>query len=386
MILGELAWDRILDQARELEQQGGAPVPAEPAGLADLAVSGHAEIFAVSRHRTADSGGMVLSSGGTTGSPKVAFVAYHQAIDRLLARWRPLESDTLLLNLFTPGRMWASHYYMQTLAERVGCDVLPSGPLDAAELPAWLDTFSDLGVTALAGTPTALTDLAVGVLDTGKRLDVHRIIWMGEPWTDAALATVRDAFPDARLWGNYGAVETYVIATNTPVCDLRVLHLMPDQVLELDDAGALLTRAGAGWTVPTVRYRLGDRLAPAECRCGRPDGLRVLGRADDAIKLSAGLFSTGELLDLTTALPGVRAAQLVLTRETEYGHVVHRIAVHYTGTANPEDVRAGLLAGSFRLRGFAKGNPAVLDTVRVQRLTRAERTNKVPPVLWRRPS
>ncbi|MFJ6138667.1 AMP-binding protein [Kitasatospora sp. NPDC092286] len=385
MTIGELPWERVLDQARELEQHGGAPVPATAGSLADLVVTGPAEIFEVSRRLTAPTGSIVLSSGGTTGPPKITYVSYDQAVGRLLREWRPLRPESVLLNLFTPGRMWASHYYMQALAERSGCRVVPSGPLEAGELAYWLDAFESLGVDAVAATPSALTDLAQAVLDAGRSLPLRTVIWMAEPWTEAAEKTVRAAFPEAGFWGNYGAVETYVIATNTPACDLRTLHLMPDQIIEPDDEGALLSRAGEGWTVPVTRYRLGDRLAPAHCRCGRPDGLRVLGRADDTFKLHGSLLAIGDLIELATALPGVAQAQLELVREEESWHGVRRLAVHFTGTAEPAALRQHLLDGSARLFGIALHHPEALAVARVDRLTRVERTGKVPPMIWRQP-
>ncbi|WP_329561077.1 AMP-binding protein [Kitasatospora sp. NBC_01266] len=381
--IGALPWPQLLRQARRLADLGWSEVPQAAAELAELAVAGPAEVFALSRRLTEPNGSIVLSSGGTTGPPKITFVAYDQAVGRLLREWRPLGPRSVLLNLFSPGRMWASHYYVQALAERSGCRVVPSGPLEAGELHYWLDAFESLGVNAVAGTPSGLTDLAQAMLDADRTLPVRTVIWMAEPWTEVAEKTVRAAFPQAEFWGNYGSVETYVVATNTSACDLRVLHLMPDQVLELDDAGALLSRVGEGWTLPAVRYRLGDRLAAAQCRCGRPDGLRVLGRADDAFKLHGSLLSIGELVELATSVPGVSAAQLELLREEESWHGVRRMTVHYTGAAEPAELRRALLAGSARLFGIELHHPEALEVVRVPKLTMVERTGKIPPMIWR---
>ncbi|MEV0729464.1 hypothetical protein [Polymorphospora sp. NPDC050346] len=383
MTIGRLPWQDILAQARWLADHGGAPVPDDAAGLEGLAVTGPVEILAISRHMSRDGGGILMSSGGTTGRPKLTFVSYHQAHDRLLRQWRPLAPGNLMLNLFTPGRMWASHYYMQALAEHSRCDIIPAGPHSPAEIADWIPMWNDVGVDAVCGTPTALADLARGVLDSGLVLPLKKLIWMAEPWTDDKEKTVRAAFPDIGFWGNYGSVETYVMATNTPACDLSVLHLMPDQVIEPDDAGALLSRRGTGWTVPTVRYRLGDRVAPAECRCGRPDALRVLGRADDAIKLHGALVGIGEALSVVRAQPGVRDAQLVLTRGTESRHSVRQLTVHFTGDADPGAVHERLLREFYDLGVIAQHHPDAITTERVTALGRVERTNKIPPMLWR---
>ncbi len=385
MTIGRVPWDGVLELARQLASQGGPAVPGTATGLGGLAVTGPAEILAVSRARTAGDGGggIVMSSGGTTGRPKLTYVAYHQATERLLREWRPLRPGDTLLNLFTPGRMWASHYYMQTLAEASRCDVVPAGPYEPGEIGDWLPLFAEIGVNAAAGTPTALADLAKGVLAAGAEMPLKKLIWMAEPWTPAKEEVVRTAFPGVEFWGNYGSVETYVMATNTPRCDAQTLHLMPDQVMEPDDGGALLTRVGTGWTVPTVRYRLGDRVAPARCRCGRADGLRVLGRADDAVKLHGALVGIGELLTLVMAQPGVTEAQLAATRSPGDGHSVSQLSIHFTGRAEPDAVRERVTREFYDLGVIAQHSPGAITAHRVEQVRRVDRTNKIPPMIWR---
>ena len=382
MTIGRVPWARIREQSLALADLGGPAVSEDCRGLADLPVVGPAENLAVSRAVSRRSGALLMSSGGTTGRPKITFVPYHQALDRLAQQWRPLAPGHLLLNLFTPGRMWASHYYMQALAQHAGCDVVPAGPFAPHEVAGWVTVFKELGVDAVAGTPTALADLARGVLDVGETLPLRTLIWMAEPWTRSKEETVREAFPQVGFWGNYGSVENYVIATNTPACDMRTLHLMPDQVIEPDDAGALLTKVGDGWTVPTVRYRLGDRVAPAACRCGRPDGLQVLGRADDAVKLHGALFGIGEILGVVSGLPGVDEAQLRFTRRAGEDRAVDRITVCFTGDADPGQVRAHLIGQLYDLGAIAGHRPDAVAAERVERIGRVDRTNKVPPAIW----
>ncbi|MFI7453613.1 AMP-binding protein [Nonomuraea sp. NPDC049714] len=360
----------------------GAGAPESATGLADLDVTGPADVLDMTRAMAGDSGAMLMSSGGTTGAPKLTFVPYHQAIDRLLEEWRPLSRGDVLLNLFNAGRLWASHYYMHRLAERSHCTVIPHGPLAPQEAGRWPQIFAQVGVNAVAGTPTGLADLARGVLDTETSLPIETIIWMAEPWNQSNVDMVREAFPQARFWGNYGSVETYVIATNTPDCDLTTLHLMPDQLIEPDDRGALLTRIGSGWTAPVVRYRLGDRIAAAECRCGRPDGLRVLGRADDAVKFYGATFGIGEVLDVVHQVRGVREAQLELAGLSDARMAVSAVTVKYVGTASVTLLRAALMREFTRFRTVLRQHPQAIAIERVSQLHRVDRTNKVPPAVW----
>ncbi|GAA1943773.1 AMP-binding protein [Kitasatospora viridis] len=374
----------LLAHARRLAGRGGAPVPEGARELADLPLSGAAEILAVSRQASAEHGGsIVMSSGGTTGRPKLTFMAYHQAFARLSAQWRPLRPGGTLLNLFNPGRLWGSHYYMQAFAQHSGCAAAPMGPFEPGEVASWLATCEDMGADAVAGTPSVLADFARGVLDNGRRLQLSSLVWMAEPWTEAKLAVVREAFPGIGFWGNYGSSETHIVATSAPACEVGVLHLLPDQLVELDEEGALLTRVGGGWTIPVVRYRLGDRLAAAECRCGRPDGLRVLGRADDSVKFHGSLLGIGAMLDAVRRLPGVDEAQLLLTGENSGLRTVTALTARYAGDAPSDVVRQALIAEFEELRDVALQQPDAVRVERAARLERVERTGKVPPALWR---
>ncbi len=383
MNIGAINWETILNHARQLSELGGLKVSASANSLADLPISGPNQILSVTRAAAQHSGSVLMSSGGTTGKPKLTYVPHHQALERLLLQWRPLQPENVMLNLFNPGRMWGSHYYMQSLAEYSRCTVIPSGPYAPEEVTNWISMFTDVHLDALAGTPTGLADFAQGVLDADRQLEIKTIIWMAEPWTDPKYETVTRAFPNAGFWANYGSVETYVIATNTPDCDLGVLHLMPDQVLEPDEQGALLTRVGSGWTMPVIRYRLGDRVAPARCRCGKPDGLRVLGRADDSVSLRSALFSVNEVLTLAERNAGVQEAQLVLTRSDDSPKAASSLTLEFTGSADPEYICAQLLKELYHLAAVAQRYPGAIIARRVDKLNRVERTNKVPSVVWK---
>ncbi|MBB6174731.1 phenylacetate-CoA ligase [Nocardiopsis mwathae] len=382
MGIGAVALDDVLVHARELAAAGGQAPPERVEDVSDLPVTGAADILCASRHAAASDGALLMSSGGTTGRPKPTFVPHHQALARLTEHWNPLGPGRVLLNLFNAGRMWASHYYMLKLAEHSRATVVPFGPLAPDEVAAWSPAFADLGVDAIAGTPTGLADFAEGVLAAGAEIPVTTVIWMAEPWTDSKRDLVCRAFPRAGFWGNYGSVETYVIAVNDPSCDASVLHLLPGQLLEPDPDGALLTRAGDGWTVPVVRYRLGDRVTAADCVCGRPDGLRVLGRADDTVKFRGATFGIGEVLAAVRSLPGVDDAQLALTASDGSRRSTRRLTVRFVGEAGADGVTDHLLHVFDRFRVVAARHPDAVSALRVDRLDRVDRTTKVPPAVW----
>ncbi|MFI1016614.1 AMP-binding protein [Streptomyces sp. NPDC020965] len=375
--IGRLPAQRIRTEAARLAVLGGAP----PSGGGE---SGPAQVTAVTRALAAGAGGQVVASGGTTGRLKITTIAPDQGIPRLLRSWRPLHPGDVLLNLFRPGRLWGAHYFYNALATHCRASVLPMGPVAPDELAAWAPVFRDTGVNALAGAPSALADFADAVHATGTELPVDTVVWAGEPLTPARREVLARAFPGARLWGNYGSIETYVIATSAPDCTPDVLHLLPEQQLEYDAERTLLTRAGDGWPAPVVRYRLGDRVAPDSCPCGAADAFRVLGRADDRLKFHNTMIRLGDLLDVVRSAPGVTDAQLELTADPADPGALRAITVRYTGAesgAVADRVRAELLRRVYALTAIAAQHPESVRVEHAELLDRNTRTGKVH--LWR---
>ncbi|WP_228979449.1 AMP-binding protein [Streptomyces sp. DH12] len=374
-------------------------VRAEEARLAALGAappdggeSGPAQVTAATRALAARAGGQVVASGGTTGRIKLTTIAPDQGVPRLLRSWRPLRPGDVLLNLFRPGRLWGAHYFYNALATHCRASVLPMGPVPDGELSDWTGVFDATGVNALAGAPSALADFADAVRAAGAQLPVTAVVWAGEPLTPARRLRIERAFPTARMWGNYGSIETYVIATSRPECAPGVLHLLPDQELAYDAEGTWLTRVGAGWPAPAVRYRLGDRIdAVTGCPCGGGDALRVLGRTDDRLKFHNTMVRLGDLLEAARAVPGVADAQLLLTRDPAAEGSLAGLTVRWTGHgpgAGPappgsDAVRAALLRHVYALGVIAAQHPHSVGAERAARLERNTRTGKVVPYVWR---
>ncbi|MFE7132318.1 hypothetical protein ACFVIM_15815 [Streptomyces sp. NPDC057638] len=378
--LGALSALSVRAEAARLALLGGAP----PDGTGE---SGPEQVTAVTRALAASHGGQVVASGGTTGRLKITTIAPDQGIPRLLRSWRPLGSGDVLLNLFRPGRLWGAHYFYNALATACRASVLPMGPVAAAELGDWAPVFHATGVNALAGAPSALADFAEAVVAAGVSLPVETVVWAGEPMTAARRAALIRAFPTARLWGNYGSIETYVIATSHPGCGPGLVHLLPGQEVEYDEERTLLTRTGEGWPAPVVRYRLGDRIAPGDCPCGGPDAFRVLGRADDRLKFHNTMVRLGDLLETVRAAPGVTDAQLVLTPDPGDPGALAALTVRCAGpSADPEAVRAGLLRRVYALGAIAAQHPAAVRVERADPLDRNTRTGKVIPYRWHQPT
>ncbi|WP_299587025.1 AMP-binding protein [uncultured Microbulbifer sp.] len=385
MSIGNIEWDELITHAREISKHGGLKVRDGARCIEDLPISGPEEILRITGAFARENGAILMSSGGTTGNPKLAYTPFHQALGRLLSEWRPLGPGNVVLNLFNPGRLWGAHYFIQALVEQSRAVSAPTGPFTPAEVATWLPMFRKVGVNTLAGAPTGLADFAKGILDRGDELAINTIIWLAEPWTEKKYRTVRKAFPSAGFWCDYGSVETHSIAVNGPECDRDTYHLLADQLIEPQERGALLTRIGNGWTVPLLRYRLGDRIKPASCRCGRSEALVIEGRADDSVSLLSALISTGKVIELAEQVPGVEEVQLILTRSKKETAIREAsvFTITFTGAAEPKQVSKQILNGIHNLASMVHQYPNSFLVKRVQKLQRVTRTNKVPAVIWR---
>ncbi|MDS1271524.1 hypothetical protein RIF23_14590 [Lipingzhangella sp. LS1_29] len=382
MSIGTAGADHVLAEARRW--LGPANDPDDLQDFADLTPWTFTRMQDAARTRARSNGGLVVASGGTTGAPKLTVMAPNLGVPRLLPHWRPLGAGDVLLNLFSPGRMWGAQYFYNALSGYCQSTVAPIGSLAPKDVAEWAPTLAGLGVNAIAGAPNAVARFAEAVSANGVDLDVRTIIWAGEPMTPARSTVIHEAFPEAGLWGNYGSIETFVIGVNRPGCRTDVFHLLPDQLLEPEDEGALLSRVGEGWPAPAVRFRLGDRVEPMTCPCADGHAFRVVGRVDDQFKLCGVMLRAGDILERAVTIPGVREAQLLLYCDPADPAAVTSLQLHYTeAEREAHGVRSELVR---RTDGLDILDLSVPDTVSVKRvavLERSPRTDKVLPVLWR---
>lgn len=379
--IGEVPLERVIETARLLADCGGPSLPHHIQDVSDFPITGPDVIRMTSEAKAHSEGTILMSSGGTTGTPKLTFVPYEQSIGRITDAWKPLTSENVMLNLYNPGRLWGSHYYMLALTQKVNCRMVPMGALAPEEVETYLPAIEAAGVDTLAGTPTAVHDFAMGAKAIGAQLPVTKIMWVGEPWNLKKKQEVEEVFPGVEFWGNYGSIETYVIASNTPQCPNEIFHLHPDQLLELDDEGALLTRVGDGWTVPTLRYRLGDTLVATQCPCGRPNAFMVKGRSDSGFKFGGTLFDSTEILLHLRDQEGVDEAQIMIIGSKAQA-AAQRLVVKYVGSAAPDTVLQQITGQFVDIDVRNKDGQLMMSTETLPALERNPRTHKISAVTW----
>ncbi|HEX2581987.1 MAG TPA: hypothetical protein VHL08_08460 [Dongiaceae bacterium] len=380
-IVGDLALEDVVASARRQEADGGPRVPQLIESLADLEVIGHDVIRITTEARSRREPMMLVSSGGTTGQPKLTFIPQDQGITRVAREWPALGPGNTMVNCFHPGRLWGSHYLLQAIAQKQGASVVPMGSLAASEVAEYLPALEAARADAICATPTSAHEFCIGLQRAGSPIKIRKILWAGEPWNDVQKAEIRQIFPEVEFWGNYGSIETYQIGNNFPGCETDVFHLMSDQILELDPEGALLTRVGDHWTVPVVRYRLGDRIEKAQCSCGRAKAFRVIGRRDDSIKFGGSLFSLGEIVAFVQARTQAPGVQIVLKGNKSEGSA-RAMEIRVLGSPDEAALKTEIARHFLDIDVKDHTGASMLTVKACTSLHKNERTHKTPAVLW----
>lgn len=328
-------------------------------------------------------GGMYFyASGGTMSAPRLSLMPGEMFVADILEHWRPLVPRDVLVNLFTPGRMWSAHYFYNQVAVDSGAAVIAFGGLADGEIGQWLDFFESHGATALAATPSTLKRVLAYCARNGRPLGgICKIIWVGERFDEGTGRLLAEVLPDAEVWGQYGSTETWVIGCNGPRCSPDVVHPLPYQHVELLDGAITVTNTHRACINPLLRYQVGDRGEITRCTCGstRP-ALRVLGRSDAYFKFLNQLISPEELVGLACEIDGVLDAQVALIDPgTDRERLEIRVRASGTGEPDlPRRVLDRVLAGHLEL-GYVVGDaPRSVTASVVDRLAENARTAKTP--------
>ena len=258
----------------------------------------------------------LFNSGGTTGSPKLSLIPHHFFLDDILLQWKPLEPKDVLLNLFLPGKLWASHYFYNMLAERCGADLIPLGALESHEYDVWQPFFESRQITSIAATPSTIEHLLESYRRTGQTLTtLKKILWVGEALEPRLETWIREQYPNVKLWGLYGSIETWVIGYNFPGEPISQYHLLPYQLVELLDTGEIcVSNIHPDSLNPLLRYKTGD--------CGawsysNNTILEVRGRVDQLFKLRSSSIDPESLIYLAKSRSEVNGAQLLVDVKAE---------------------------------------------------------------------
>jgi phenylacetate-CoA ligase len=258
-----------------------------------------------------------------------------------------------------------------------------------------LETMRELRVTALFATPSYIRYLAelartVG-LDPRSDLFVRRLIVSGEAGP-IAIPAIRDELEStwsAACYDFWGQLES---RTRAFECAKRngahvaedfhlyeVVHPTTHEPVPPGEPGVLVVTYLLADAMPILRYDTGDVVALDErpCACGRTGAriVKILGRADDMVKVRGLRFFPSEVLRFVRAIDGVAGLARIVLDHDALGRDVFTVQLEH------DDGVAGRALGE-RVRREVRqaiGLEPVVELVATGALERS--MLKTPPVL-----
>lgn len=262
-------------------------------------------------------GGLVLSSGGSTGGRKLMLHswAFNQTVLALGARGvlAAGEAPQKMLNCLTAGELQGAFLFVQGIAELLGARVYPLGWRSGRE--RILEIIQEHGIDTLVSTPSlAVAVLGSEELPAGACSSLKRLFYIGERFPAERQALVKARLPGLEIRSlGYSSTETGPIGFQCAHLEGTDHHIHQDAILvEILERGSrqpapvgvpgdVVITPLAQTDAPLFRYRIGDvgTLMPGSCPCGSTAPvLRLHGRTETSIKLGGAIVSKGQVLHL----------------------------------------------------------------------------------------
>jgi phenylacetate-coenzyme A ligase PaaK-like adenylate-forming protein len=329
----------------------------------------------------------LFQSGGSTGAPKVGYAPTGFYMTGVYEQWKPLDRDDVFVNAWGAGRMWGAHFLAAAFADLSGCGVIAVGSVTRDEIGDWLEFFAAREVTAIGGTPSVLRLWFAHARAAGRKLPaLRKVLWLGEAWHSQLDDDMAVVAPDARRWGIFGSTETWVVGTNTPQCPADRFHVLPEQLVHVDDDELLdFTTLNPDMLNPVLRYRTGDAGRFVDCPCGNGPVMQILGRRDSVVQVRGLGLHVDDIIAQVEQDPAVSQAQIVITALNERVSTVE-ILIRPAEGAGPDDaerIRRELAATTFTISTAFLHDPENFRVQLVDALISNERTGKTANFVMR---
>ncbi|MFK5923055.1 MAG: hypothetical protein QM496_12820 [Verrucomicrobiota bacterium] len=198
-------------------------------------------------------------------------------------------------------------------------------PLDE-QLQLIMRRYRELGAVALTTYPGNAEILARTILERGLDMShIQRLGLYGEGYEEHQAVYIRQAFPNAKIWTTYSAMEFGYISLmcpHEPGFQHIMAHHLGVEILDENDQpcpdgvrGRVVITDYFNRSCPFIRYDIGDFAVRGNCPCGKiilPALSQVQGRVMGfLIHRSGEYLNAFRVLMAIRDLPGVRRYQVV---------------------------------------------------------------------------
>lgn len=333
----------------ELARWAASVIPFYRDHLADVRTYDLQSLPSFDKHATAGYGSFPLTAGGPAGAQRVfatsgttgdrLYVAFERSDHERVGNWLEavgeragLASADVLLNTHCYG-LWVGGPVLDLLAYRAGACVVPLGPGSPSGVLHMLN--SGVG-TAISATPSYFRRLIEVAEATSFDLTATglRLGFVGAELAEPSLRRkLLSRMPKGFRWVElYGLTETFgpsvafgpdpgiaELELNIGDFHVEVLGFDADRPVPAGEVGELTLTSRRFSRTPLIRYRTKDLARVTAGSADAPTKIsRILGRADDALKIGGVLMYPTAVAEIVTGLLPPSAEWLGTVRR--HGH------------------------------------------------------------------
>ncbi len=303
-------------------------------------------------------GGIVLNSGGTTGTPKFSYFNDEEwdsavSLTAHAGEAAGVRDGDRIANLFAAGNLNASLLVATEGFKAMKPDVLQFPIAYSPNFAAAAGIIRLFDLNTLAGFPTHLLRLIEHMdQEDGPRVQLRRIIFGGELFSADQRAFLERRFPGVSIRSfSYASVDAGTIAfadascapgehrvfdgaTVVEICD----EATDEPIEEVDRPGRIVFTSLTRCLMPLLRYPTGDLARWVDPPGTADRRFALLGRSNEAARVSAFTVPVSGVRDLLEPLRqrlGLGEFQMLVTRED----MIDRLTLRVVGGA-PSDVLA----------------------------------------------
>lgn len=354
-------------------------------------------------------GGIVMNSGGTTGSPKFSYYTrseYESGMETSALAFEAtgLKDGQKVANLFPAGDLYGAYLTATGSLQKLKIETVhfPFGFLSTDDFV--LDVIGRFGIDAVAGMPSRLFKLLLACEGKNLPIPLEYVLFAGEPFFQEQINSARRIFPELKFRSlGYASIDAGIIGYSTPECGpgehfpfraqtiVEIVDEAGQPIDETDAPGSIVVTNLTRTLMPIVRYPTGDRaqwLEPPRMGARR---FQLLGRGREAARVADVNIFVDDIGKLLRDRPELKEGrpQLVVDRRNGLDYLTIRVAREGGGNnaSLEKDLIADLLLQQPVLEKMIEAR--IIGPITVQIGTFSElvlnpRTGKAPPVMDRR--